>query len=130
MLYKKGGIMLKSCKYCGKIHDKKFDCGKKPVYKKHGSETDKFHSSNKWTETAKAVKKRDHYLCQACLHNLDGEGIRYTADTLEVHHIVPISEAWDERLHWCNLITLCRHHHELAERGALDREKLRRVVEL
>ena len=43
--------------------------------KKRGSASDKFHSSNRWTETARAIKERDHYLCQACLHNLDGAGV-------------------------------------------------------
>lgn len=121
--------MLKSCKYCGKIHDSKFDCGKKPQYRKHGSDSDKFHSSNRWTETAKKVKERDHYLCQACLHNLDGEGVRYTTDNLEVHHIDPLVEAWGSRLDWNNLVTLCRTHHEMAENGRLSRETLHRLTE-
>lgn len=85
-------IMLKSCKYCGKIHDNKIDCGKKPVYRKKNGRTNQFHSSSKWTETSKAIKSRDHYLCQACLNNLDGNGIRYTTEQLEVHHIIPIAE--------------------------------------
>lgn len=125
-----GGIMLKSCKYCGKIHDSKFDCGKKPKTRKRGSESDKFHSSNRWTETARAIKERDHYLCKACLYNLDGEGVRYTTENLEVHHINPIAEDWDSRLDWDNLITLCRAHHEMAEGSRISREALRRVAEL
>lgn len=121
--------MLKSCKYCGKIHDSRFDCGKKPKHRKSGTESDRFHSTNRWTETARAIKERDHYLCQACLHNLDGEGVRYTTDALEVHHIEPIAEAWGSRLDWDNLITLCRTHHEMAEDGRISREALRRAVE-
>ena len=121
--------MLKSCKYCGKIHDSRFDCGKKPKCRKRGTESDRFHSSNRWTETAKAIKERDHYLCQACLHNLDGEGVRYTTDALEVHHIEPVAEAWGSRLDWDNLITLCRAHHEMAEDGRISREALRQAVE-
>ena len=124
-----GGIMLKSCKYCGKIHDSKFDCGKKPKYRKHGNETDRFHSSNQWTETARAIKERDHYLCKACRYNLDGEGVRYTTENLEVHHIEPLAEAWGSRTDWSNLITLCRTHHEMAENGRLDRERLHQATE-
>lgn len=121
--------MLKSCKYCGKIHDSKFDCGKKPVYRKRGSRSDKFHSTNRWTETARAIKERDHYLCQACLNNLDGEGVRYTTTELEVHHINPIVDDWSGRLVWSNLITLCREHHEQAEKGILSKDALRRLAE-
>ena len=121
--------MLKACKYCGKIHESKFDCGKKPKKRKRGSESDKFHSSNRWTETARAIKERDHYLCQACLHNLDGTGVRCTTDALEVHHIVPVSEDWDLRFDWSNHITLCRCHHELAESGALGRCALQKLNE-
>lgn len=121
--------MLKSCKYCGKIHDSKFDCGKRPKYKKRGGLADQFHRSNRWTETAKKIKQRDCYLCQACLHNLDGQGARYTMDGLEVHHIEPVAEAWERRFDWDNLITLCRTHHELAEAGRISRESLAAVAE-
>lgn len=63
------------------------------------------------------IKDRDHYLCQACLHNLDGHGVRYTTDQLEVHHIEPLIDDYDRRLDDDNLITLCRAHHEQAEQG-------------
>lgn len=36
--------MLKSCKYCMKIHDSKYDCGKKPKRKKQGNDKDKYNS--------------------------------------------------------------------------------------
>ena len=120
--------MLKACRYCGKIHDSKYDSGKKPKPRKRGTQSDKFHSSFRWTETAKAIKNRDHYLCQACLYNLDGQGIRYTTDTLEVHHIISLLEDWDMRVDWDNLITLCRVHHEMAEAGKLDRQRLTKIV--
>lgn len=120
--------MLKSCRYCGRIHDSKYDCGKKPIYRKHGSKPDQYHSSYQWTMLSKRIKQRDHYLCQACLHGLDGEGIRYTTDNLEVHHIIPISEEWELRRDHDNLITLCRMHHEMAEAGHLPRSKLQEIV--
>lgn len=120
--------MLKSCHYCGRIHDDKYDCGRKPKYRKHGDRVDKFHSSNRWTRLAIDIKNRDHYLCQACLHNLDGKGIRYTTDGLGVHHIVSVENDWDRRFDYENLITLCREHHEMAEAGRLDREKLEEIA--
>ena len=127
--------MLKSCTYCGRIHDKKYICPqkkealkKRQVKKKQGV-SDFFHSSAKWTRKSKAIRERDHHLCQSCLHGLDGAGIRYTHDGLEVHHIVPISEDYDLRLDDDNLITLCRECHEKAESGSITRAALQAVVE-
>lgn len=40
--------MLKSCKYCLKIHDSKLDCDKKPVRKKYGNNKDKFRWTHAW----------------------------------------------------------------------------------
>ena len=46
---------------------------------------------------------------------------RYTYKELEVHHIVPIEEDYSKRLDETNLITLCRYHHELAEKNTIPR---------
>ena len=45
-----------------------------------------------------------------------------------MHHIVPITDAWDDRLNDDNLITLCREHHEMAEQGKISRETLRLIA--
>lgn len=74
------------------------------------------------------IRDRDHYLCQACLNNVDGRGIRYTTSDLEVHHIVPLSEDYERRLDEDNLITLCREHHEQAEEGLLSRAALHELA--
>lgn len=123
---------LISCPRCGRIHR----VGECPIPAAHsqkygggGTRENKFRSTNKWTEKSIHIRERDNYLCQACLHDLDGQGIRYTTDHLEVHHIVPIAEAWDSRLDDDNLITLCREHHEMAEQGRLDSEALRAIAE-
>jgi 5-methylcytosine-specific restriction endonuclease McrA len=53
-----------------------------------------------------------HYQCQLCKH----EGRTSGAD--EVHHIVPLSEDFDLRLEWENLIPLCRAcHHAVHDEG-------------
>ena len=116
--------MLKSCTYCGRIHDKKYICPqkkealkKRQVKKKQGV-SDFFHSSAKWTRKSKAIRERDHHLCQACLHGIAGAGI-----------IVPISEDYDLRLDDDNLITLCRECHEKAESGSITRAALQAAVE-
>lgn len=121
--------MLKSCPYCGRIHDSRQICtpalkARRDRQRKGNSRIDKFHSSQRWTDKSLYIRERDHFLCQACLLGLDGKGVRYTDDNLSVHHIVPLSEAWDMRLDDDNLITLCQDHHEAAEAGRLPREVL------
>lgn len=66
---------------------------------------------------------RDHYLCLLCLE----EG-RLTWDGLEVHHITPIEEDYEQRLEEGELITLCIRHHKAAEAGGISRERLRAAV--
>ena len=48
---------------------------------------------------------------------------KYTYKELEAHHIIPLEEDYNKRLDGDNLITLCRYHHELAEKGGISREK-------
>lgn len=120
--------MLKACKYCGRVHDSRYDCGKKPVYRKRDTEVTGFHKSYKWTELSKSIRKRDSYVCQACLHDLDGLGMRITREDLEVHHIESIASNYDRRFDRDNLITLCRSHHELAEKNALSSSKLEAIA--
>lgn len=116
--------MLKSCQYCNRIHDRKFDCGKKPKRERKVKDIDKFRWTRKWREKRNRIVERDLYLCQVCKE----EG-KYTYDNLEVHHIIPLAEDYDKRLDEDNLITLCGYHHERAEKGIITREHLRRLIE-
>lgn len=125
--------MLKSCPYCGRIHDSRMICAAKHAaiagrQHKRGTQEDKVHSSYRWTQLSRSIRDRDHYMCQACLHSLDGKGSRITSDGLEVHHIIPIDEAWDLRSDRENLITLCRYHHEQAECGKISRKSLKEIA--
>ena len=52
----------------------------------------------------------------------------YNSAGLEVHHIVPLEEDESLAYDWANLITLCRYHHELAERGEIPRYVQQRIV--
>ena len=121
-------LLLVTCQYCGRIHEKNFDCGKKPKYKKI-TYVDKFRWSRSWKDKSKQIKERDKYLCQACIRNMKGTVQQYTHEQLSVHHIVPISEDYDKRLDDDNLITLCSVHHELAEAGELLRQELLEAAE-
>lgn len=118
--------MLKSCKYCGRIHDSKYDCGMKPKRKKKATDINKFRWSRKWREKSESIKRRDNYLCQLSIRE---NPPRYVYTNLEVHHIIPISENWDLRLEDSNLITLSEEYHEKAERGEISREYLLKIAE-
>lgn len=119
--------MLKACKYCGKIHGKKEICSKKPVHQR-GDREDRFRWTMQWKNKREEIKKRDKYLCQACLNNLQGTEKRLTTDKLSVHHIKPLNTNFDERLDDSNLITLCDIHHELAEKGSISADILQKIV--
>ena len=119
--------MLRSCKYCGRIHDSKFDCGKKPIYKKN-TEADKFRWTRAWKLKREEIKVRDKYLCQVCLRNLYNTVRQYNYTNLSVHHIVPIEENESRQLDNGNLITLCGYHHEKAEDGTISRAELAEMV--
>lgn len=118
--------MLRSCKYCMRIHDSKFDCGKKPKRKKPANEINKFRWSRQWREKRNQIIERDKYLCQMSLRE---EPPRYVYINLEVHHIIPIEEDWDKRLDDDNLITLSEEYHEKSERGEISREYLQSILQ-
>ena len=117
--------MLKSCPYCGRIHDSKFDCGRKPK-RKHDKTKEAYavHRSNRWKKLSEEVRDRDGFCCRVCLLGKYGTMNRISYEDVSVHHIIPIEEdpslAYDDR----NCITLCRMHHEMAESGDIPRSEL------
>ena len=123
--------MLKSCKFCGRIHDSNYNCELRPKrkYNKRDSRIDIFRSSALWQKKRETIKKRDLNLCQICIRNLFNTNFLYKYKDLQVHHIIPIQEDWDKRLDDDNLITLCPYHHKLAEKGKITRKKLLEIVE-
>lgn len=118
--------MLKTCSVCGKIHDFNKICRRKSGKKK--TEANKFRKTNKWTEKSKSIRVRDKYLCKVCISGKYNTSYRYTYNELEVHHIVPIEEDYSKRLDSNNLITLCRMHHEMAEKGQIPIEELIEMI--
>lgn len=123
--------MLKSCQYCGRIHDSKFDCGKKPVRKKKTTKADQFRWSKAWQKKRKEIRTRDNNLCQICYRNLfmENGSRQYEYEDLSVHHAIPLEEDYDRRLDNYNLITTCGRHHEMAESGAIPYEVIKRIIE-
>ncbi len=121
---KEGDRVLKSCKYCGRIHDRKHDCGQIPKRQKRSTSITKFRSGGSWQKKRNTIINLDKGLCVAC------KKLKiYTYSDLEVHHIVPLSEDWDLRLEEDNLITLCEGHHDQADRGLLTRKHLKRLIQ-
>jgi len=107
-----------------RIHDSKYDCGKKPKRKRQDNGKNKFRWSRKWTEKREKIKERDNYLCLLC--KMEG---RYNHEDLEVHHITPLEENFNRRIDEDNLITLCKKHHGEAERGRFTKDYLYNILQ-
>ena len=134
VLEKGKGTMLKSCKYCGRIHDGKYVCNKKEEAEQRRWANRKntkavvFRRSYTWTEKSIAIRKRDNYMCVCCLANMQGTINQHNTQGLSVHHITPINEDYNKRLDSDNLITVCEKHHELCEGGIISREEQRALI--
>lgn len=122
--------MLKSCKYCNRIHDSKFNCGKKPTRDKRASYKDRFRWSNAWKSKRTEIKRRDRMMCQVCIRQLYECGTRqYNYHDIQVHHIDSLDERWHRRLDNNNLISVCWQHHEMAEKGEIPKQVLFSIVQ-
>jgi len=132
--------MLKSCKYCGRVHDEKILCPQKESaqerrasYKNHhrGKEApyDRFRHTNLWKKTRDYVFHRDRCLCLCCLAELEGTEIKYNTHSLSVHHITPLKEDYELRADPTNALTVCPTHHEMCESGTIGRELQRQLVQ-
>lgn len=120
--------MLKSCKYCGKIHDSKYECPRKPKRKKKGNKKDKFRWTSVWQRKREEIKDRDLNLCQICIRKLYNTHKQYTYDYLEVHHAIPLEQDFDRRLDNDNLLTMCEQHHEMAECGDIPLDMVLNII--
>ena len=89
------------CTVCRKIHEGRCKSARNFTGVRN-SEADKFRNSRVWK--------------------------RICSDGLSVHHIIPLAADFDKRLDDDNLITLCRYHHEQAERGTIPVARLRRLA--
>ena len=115
--------MLRSCKYCGRVHPTRYVCPMRTKNRKHKDEKiDRFRKTAQWMHKRTAVLERDGYRCSLC--DLEREPRRYNPGRLSVHHIEPLKARWDLRLEDWNLLTVCDRHHEAAERGEYEQEML------
>ena len=122
--------MLRSCKYCGRIHDSRYDCGHKPKrkirYIDYNADPAKFRRREAWKQMSLSIRARDNNICQVCLHlYLSGKAPAIKLSTLiSVHHIKSIGTHPELALERTNLITLCSQHHEEAENGEINADWL------
>lgn len=114
---------LRSCPWCGRIHARDHDCGKRPAKPNRRTADEAGRYTNAWKAKSDDIKSRSHYLCAVCL----ADGV-YTYECLETHHIVKLRERPDLLLEDGNLICLCRRHHEMAERGEIQADRLRKLA--
>ena len=108
-------------------------CSKKPKRVRRydpnkRDEADFFRSTSAWQKKREEIKERDGYLCQVCLRGLYGTKKRITYEDTEVHHIAKLSETLERCLDNEWLITLCRKHHDMADRGEIPPEELHQVA--
>lgn len=126
--------MLKSCVYCGKIHDRKFACNqkaeatKKRMSKDSDEKENKFRWSRAWKKKTEEIKIRDNYLCQICIRELYDTQVKYNPYQLSVHHISKLKDDYGSRLDDDNLVTLCSRHHDMADRGCVPSSLLRNIA--
>ena len=122
--------MLKSCKYCGRVHPSGYICPAKPVrhQKIRNSAADKFRKTDAWQHKRLYILDRDYNMCRICN---DGKYGRFLRDgrSLQVHHIEPLEEDYDRRLDDDNLLTTCWMHHEMAEAGRIPRDYQHQLTE-
>ena len=120
--------MLRSCKYCGRIHDSKYICPSKPQRIRQVTDADRFRWTIIWQKKREEIKQRDLYLCQICIRELYNTLVKFNTEELEVHHNIPINEDFNKRLDNDNLLTVCHSHHEMCESGEIQREEVQRII--
>ena len=115
--------MLKLCSQCGKLHD--FNAGPCQAGRfKKNTKAVQFRNTSRWQRKRKQIRERDKNLCQVCLLDEYDTYRTYTFDNIEVNHIVPIKEDMSKSLDDNNLISLCSHHHKMADKNLIPRTLL------
>jgi len=119
--------VLRNCSKSGSVHEHNYNCNA-ITRANSGSLSNKFRNTQVWKKKRKIVFNRDKGLCQLCIRHLYDTFGRIYNDSIEVHHIEPIVEAYELRLEKSNLISLCVYHHKMAERGEIPREVLKDML--
>lgn len=120
---KEEAVMLKACPWCGRIHDSREDCGRRPPKKYRREESERGRDTRAWKRKAEQIKTDSHYLCENCL----SQGV-LTWDGLEAHHIIKLRERPDLLLDDDNLVCLCEKCHKKADVGVISAAFLRQLA--
>ena len=120
--------MKKTCKYCGVVDEGHVCPHRKSRVKQGDRKSDKFRKTKAWTNKSIEIRQRDRYLCRVCLANLYNTMNWLNYQSVEVHHITPINEDYNQRLDNDNLISLCSYHHHMADNNEIPREVLYDLV--
>lgn len=122
-------MMLKSCRYCGRIHDKKYDCGKRPIQNHiRNSAADRFRYTSAWQQKREQIKARDNYLCQICIRNLYNTKKLLNSENISVHHAEKIEQNYEKRLDNDNLLTVCEQHHKMCDNLEIPLSAVKRII--
>jgi 5-methylcytosine-specific restriction enzyme A len=97
--------VVRSCSKCGRIHEHNYNC-KAITRVNSGSLSNKIRNTQAWKKKHKIVFDRDNGLCQICIRNLHDTYARVYNNSIEVHHIELIVEAYELRLDEGNLIII------------------------
>lgn len=116
--------MLVSCRYCGRIHERSFDCGKRPARRGKRKEQEKIRQKARVKKKMEQVKKDAGYLCEYCL----SQG-RLTYTDLQTHHIIKLTQRPDLAVEDTNLVVLCHSCHEKAEKGEISPQFLSELAQ-
>lgn len=115
--------MMRSCKWCGRMHPVGYECQAKPKqrndYRRRQTDARAFRNTAQWRRVRAEVNERDAYLCRLCL----AAGARCD-EGLSTHHIIPLVETLDYAADPEWIITLCHDHHERADHGEYSRDEL------
>lgn len=121
--------MLKACRYCGRIHDKKYDCGKRPIQNRiRNSAADRFRYTYAWQQKREQIKARDNYLCQICIRNLYNTKKTLNSENISVHHAEKIEQNYEKRLDNENLLTVCEQHHKMCDNFEIPLNVVKRII--
>ena len=120
--------MKKTCKYCGVVNEDHICPYKRSRAKQGDRQSDRFRKTKAWTNKSIEIRQRDRYLCRVCMANLYNTMNWLNYKGVEVHHITPINEDYNQRLDNNNLISLCSYHHHMADNNEIPRDVLYDLV--
>lgn len=92
------------CENCRPMMEEQADQSRATRARHYSLKRDKrskaFYNSNEWIRLSQTRLQHDEYRCQIC------GGI-----ATEVHHKTPLTESWDDRFEWNNIISVCVSCH-------------------